>query len=190
MVVVVVGGAWLAWYLSNQSIEFSQTLLASDQGLLYHYTKYMKKSVSIILGETVVENWGPSPYDGPPQLLARIPNPLPKRRQLYINNQTACAKFICDFVHFSGRKKPWVRGRPPANYSAVGGAKTKNNDPYNLWWHTLYELNSELAIGIDFDKDWVKGRRPVLGFFAKIEDMDRRVRQQQPLSRNLLSSDD
>jgi hypothetical protein len=76
----------------------------ADQGLLYYWTKYVKKSVSILVTSSV-EQWGADPITGEP-IQERIDkgtihehscSPGPKRR----------AAPYRDFVHLTGKKKPW-----------------------------------------------------------------------------------
>ena len=145
----------------------------SDQGLLYHYTKYVKKSVSIIHYKNLVENWGASGPNGTVELELIIQDPFANYSKPRIRESDSCRKFMCDYIHFSGRGKPWLH-RPPDDI--IAGHPTKNGDSKHLWWNTLYELNNELDIGLNFSAWNTIGQRPLLGLYAKFNDMDARVK--------------
>jgi hypothetical protein len=142
----------------------------SDQGLLYHYVKYVKKSVSIIGSGNRVENWGAA-ANGTVVLEETLDNPFrPYATKRRVTQYGACRKFMCDYIHFSGTAKPWL-GKPPDD---IASEQHKNSDAKHVWWHTLYELNEEVGLYLNFSR-WETGQRPSLGLFAKYGDMDRRV---------------
>lgn len=85
----------------------------ADQGLLWHWVKYVKQRVSVFLGNTM-SNWGPHVVDG-------------KRRVHLLHvSENALKDYICfdqhmnhrayeyhgapthDMHHFTGDRKPWV----------------------------------------------------------------------------------
>jgi hypothetical protein len=128
----------------------------SDQGLLYHWTKYVRQSVSIVFEHTV-ENYGD---DGKRdvKLIETLEEPF--NYQPLIRQKLSCSKFMCDFHHFTGPTKPWLRP-PPSNLSY--GTRLKNAT--HLWFWVLQQLNERLDLGIDFD-NWVTIDAPGLGLYA------------------------
>jgi hypothetical protein len=66
-----------------------------------------------------------------------------------------------DFVHFTGRRKPWFHG-PPANVTK----ETRLDSDSHLWFYQLEQLNDELDMGLNFT-GWATGksRRPLLGMY-------------------------
>jgi hypothetical protein len=140
----------------------------SDQGLLYYYTKYVKQSVSIIYINDQVENWGTS-GSGTVHLEETLDNPFQGLRRLRVKDLMACSKFMCDFYHFTGMWKPWMQD-PKKN---IADAIIEKENPLHVWWHTLFKLNDELAMGLDFE-NW-KSERPPLGLYANFKQMDKRV---------------
>jgi hypothetical protein len=149
----------------------------SDQGLLFHYTKYVKNSVSIVYVKHV-ENWGLRA--GTMVLQKKLELPLHELRTLRYNEPLSCLKFMCDFIHFSGMKKPWVK-TPVKDYSLSPAERLSSDAAKHMWWHTLYKLDQKLNIGLDFD-NWKTNMRPSLGFFATYEDLNRRTKMQGGLS--------
>lgn len=140
----------------------------SDQGLLYYYTKYVKQSVSIVYGKNQVENWGTS-ESGRIHLEVTLDNPFDRLRKLRIKDRMSCAKFMCDFIHFTGGLKPWIKG-PDKNITV---SLVEDETPLHMWWHTLFKLNDELSMGLDF-ANWRSGR-PSLGMYADFRQMNKRV---------------
>jgi hypothetical protein len=159
------------------------TFLAAfaDQGLLYHYTKYARQSVSISMRTGTVENWGAvqeklpngtmvttvklvktlgSPYDGiDSNRIKELPSgfePMP------INNM----------VHFTGRSKPWMGGGPPVDCChnstfccSDDSTRFKSNKHY--WFWQLSQINQKLKLGLNFALHWQEKyiQRPPLGLY-------------------------
>ena len=67
------------------------------------------------------------------------PNPL-------VVEEASCNKFMCDFMHFTGRRKPWLT---PII------VKTPNSS-IEWWWSVLDEVNRDLEMGLNFD-EWDLG---------------------------------
>jgi hypothetical protein len=67
-----------------------------------------------------------------------------------------------DFVHFTGRKKPWFHG-PPADLTENTRFKTASH----FWFYQLEQLNDEFDLGLNFTH-WNSGKskgRPLLGMY-------------------------
>ena len=77
-----------------------------------------------------------------------------------------CHKFICDIMHFSGPKKPWLR-RPPKDVSD----KTVEKDVVHLWWHTLQKVDKKIGLKLDYVY-WKPWQQPPLGGYATLKDME------------------
>lgn len=144
----------------------------SDQGLLFYWTKYVKRSVSIIHGYNakghMVQNWASSSA-GKTELESRLPEPFKDTSKPRFKLYGHCSKFMCDFIHFTGKAKPWMR-QPPAD---IASSEFKKDDPSLVWWHTLYGLNNELGMKLNFTH-WVP-HSPPLGLLATFKDLDKRV---------------
>jgi hypothetical protein len=155
----------------------------ADQGLLYHYTKYVRKSVTIVLADRV-ENWGTTTNhtestDGKGtvnasatavRLLETLKFPFQNYSQpsSIVSNQCGgrthgkgCPSPYSDYFHFTGSGKPWFKG-PPSDLSN----ETKIASAEHFWWYTLTVLNDQLDMGIgDQLRNWTTGKhhRPLLG---------------------------
>jgi hypothetical protein len=143
----------------------------SDQGLLFHWTKYEKRRVSIVHGiggyNQMVQNWSPSDT-GKAVLKERLKDPFRGHsKPRYTGSE--CRKFMCDFVHFTGRKKPWLQ-QPPTD---IASAEYNKKNANNIWWRTLYLLNEELHMDLNFTK-W-SPQQPPLGLYATFHDVERRI---------------
>lgn len=145
----------------------------SDQGLLYYYTKYLQKSVSIIHFENV-ENWA-ADSSGVVHKEASFEKPFLNYSQPVLHDSGACRKFMCDFVHFSGTAKPWMSKSGPQKSLTE---ETKLASANNLWWWTLIDVNAEFSMGLNFTH-WVTPGRPPLGLYATYRDMDARITARQ-----------
>jgi hypothetical protein len=145
----------------------------SDQGLLFHWAKYVKQRVSIIHGvggiNQAVQNWAPSSPAGKVVLKERLADPFKGWTKPRFRLYKPCRKFLCDFIHFTGKGKPWMH-KPPANISAT---EYKRDDTNLVWWHTLYGLNGELGMGLNFTS-W-EPHSPPLGLIASLKDLDRKA---------------
>jgi hypothetical protein len=113
-----------------------------------YYVKYMRKSVSIIHDGTV-ENWA-ADENGKVRKVETLTNPFSNYSKPVLGDRVACAKWMCDFAHFSGDSKPWLSERGlPIYLSETTGSRFRR--PHHLWWWTLRELtvltvNTELWI--------------------------------------------
>jgi hypothetical protein len=95
---------WVARRPGERGNNWTFHFAFSDQGLLYHWTKYYKKSVSIVF-EDKVENWA-ADESGVVRLEVVLEKPFANFSKPRIRIYAACHKFMCDFMHFAGNKKP------------------------------------------------------------------------------------
>ena len=138
---------------------------------MYYWTKYWKKSVSIIGFRNEVNNWAEG-ADGKVELVETLDNPFQNRTKLRLYNFGACKVFMCDFLHFSGKGKPWL-STPPEDLADPSPKSLEQ--PTHMWYRELYELNSELNMGLNFS-DWkLKGIRPAFGLFTTLSEMGKRI---------------
>jgi len=138
----------------------------SDQGLLYHWTKYVKHSVSIVYHGRV-ENWSPVEVNGKIKAVKErvLDQPFLEHSKPLLRQYGTCQKFMCDFMHFSGIQKPWLR-KPPTD---LDDSNKLSNGP-NIWWYFLMVVDHELGLKFDF-ANWTPGQRPSLGLYATWTDM-------------------
>jgi lipopolysaccharide biosynthesis glycosyltransferase len=149
----------------------------ADQGLLYHYAKYVKKNVSILYNQTYgIENYSQA-EDGTVSMDILDYSIFPKDRAFRFHDDIACEKFLCDFIHFVGKNKPWLN-HPKDVMNGIANAKAKNSLNYikaqQTWFKTLFQLNTALSMELDF-RNWDAGGKPPLGLFPKLSDMDKSV---------------
>lgn len=137
----------------------------SDQGLLYHWTKYEKKSVSIVF-ENYVENWS-ALDNGTVYMESRLDKPFTNYSKPRLRVYIMCHKFICDVMHFTGSKKPWLR-RPPGDLSL----DSKDSDPLHIWWWTLQTIDKRIGMKLDYE-NWKRWQEPPLGNYATLKDMEK-----------------
>ena len=169
-------------WVSRDKRGTNYTFLAAfaDQGLLFHYTKYARQSVSIVLRNGTVENWvaaadhNASSYtvnnvtSVKMQKLAVLPNPFAEAQarsnRIFIKGKhNRDGAPLNSIIHFTGNKKPWLGGgRPKEGVTA----KTQTASTKHYWFWKLMELDQELQIGLDFDSHWSTGKqRPSLGMY-------------------------
>jgi hypothetical protein len=151
---------WVARRPGVRGTNWTFHFAFSDQGLLYHWTKYVKQNVSIVF-EDRVENWGTSKDgSGVVVLQETIHNPFKEHSKPRIRVYAMCHKFLCDIMHFSGTKKPWLP-RPPKDVSET----TKHKDAFHLWWYTLRQIDKTVGLNIDYDH-WRTWQEQPLGNYA------------------------
>jgi len=127
-------------------------------GLLYYWTKYVKRKVSLLQAYGKLETWLPNDpdedddanvesesaknngVDRGPVLVNTEPWPIP-----YVHNRVHCWRKVrcasgarADFAHFMGYSKPWNHTLPDLSES------TRLNSPLYFWHYTLRELNANL----------------------------------------------
>jgi hypothetical protein len=147
----------------NRGMNWTFHFAFSDQGLLYHWTKYVKKNVSIVfLGR--VENLSVD-VDGKPHLERVMQDVFANYSKPLISHFNSCNKFMCDYHHFTGLLKPWLR-KPPEDLSEA----TKLKSGAHVWWYHFKMVDQELSLGLDFE-NWISPGRPTQGLYATWGDM-------------------
>jgi lipopolysaccharide biosynthesis glycosyltransferase len=140
----------------------------ADQGLLYQWVKYEEKSVSIIFNNHV-ENWvvdtsndGAVILDKKLQLSDIVDNnaalqPIVTTRHCWTHSR--CRPPHNDYFHFTGTKKPWMKG-PPVDFQTADPLSS----PQHYWFSVLHELNAAMGLNVTFD-NWNTKQRPLLGLY-------------------------
>ena len=162
--VIEEGDEWVSRRESGRNWTFHFAF--SDQGLLYHWTKYVKHSVTIVY-EDMAENWSPIDTNGVIKAVKErvLIKPFVNYSNLVLKQHSSCKKFMCDFMHFSGADKPWLK-KPPIALDDSNKLDSGNN----FWWYFLMLVDHELGLKLDFD-NWKEGQRPSLGMYATWGDM-------------------
>lgn len=161
------------------------TFLAAfaDQGLLYHYTKYARRSVTILMRNGLVENWG-SVIESLPnvtnvtrvRLLGTLNRPfdsIDSGRIREIPGKHGFAPAPANsMVHFTGSTKPWMRGGPPTDCCHNASECCSNNSTRFLsakhyWFWELSQIHEKLHLDFDFTEHFKerKHQRPPLGLY-------------------------
>jgi len=145
----------------------------ADQGLLYHWVKYVKKKVSIVI-KNRVENWDTNVMGNG------------EKGSLYmeISKDDVLVEHSCstkdpfrrgymlayppyrDYHHFTGWGKPW-RGN--------------DTEPHKLWFHTLQKVIGKYNLSIDIGD--MRIGKPPLGLYPTWHQM-RQVREAGDKERN------
>ena len=140
----------------------------ADQGLLYHWTKHVKKDVTMLFGSRL-ERWGTKKQGGEVSM----------RKKTF-----GWYKFVDgakrgspreDFRHFSGKKKPW-RFNATADISYDGSidfqdfmchqSSTFKND-VQMWYHLFRRMMKRVDLQIDLQKEFpIPDGFPPLGLFS------------------------
>jgi len=138
----------------------------ADQGLLFHWAKYVRKSVTIIFPKGRIENWGTAKTN--PRIVILKQNLTADRAfKNYPEVGSVCLVDECegpvidDHVHFVGKKKPWLVP-PPQNITTISEAPGRGS-PIAHWYWQLRQVNDKLRMGLDLTT-WTVGQAPLLGF--------------------------
>ena len=150
----------------------------ADQGLLYYWTKYYQKTVTIFRGN-VVENWINGTNGKPlknetldPIDIAKLYAPQGRSTILHnCHNEQAPDNYMCkmpyqDYMHYTGKSKPWQTG-----FDWRGLEQPKRKWFYDLWFNTLFKASDEFGWNITGDNvnDLLQGESP-LGYVSKYSD--------------------
>jgi hypothetical protein len=166
--------SWIGKH-GQPSYNWTFAFAYSDQGLLYYYTKYIKRNFSIMYGDTRVENWvnNGENFSAPVvvELEATLNTPFANYSRPRIKDGPACGKWKCDYAHFTGNDKPWLAGPPEGLQNA-----TETKGATYMWWLTLQKLNSQLRLGLNFTH-WAVIGPPLLGLWVARKTMNERVKQ-------------
>jgi hypothetical protein len=126
----------------------------SDQGLIYYWIKYVKKSFPVIMGDPI-ENWGEAGLESKMSLSDF--DSLANTSQCSEGMTHVKSNLAEDFIHYFGAEKPWLQ-EVPSDLNEESSMKTK----INFWFWMLMKVNDDLDIGIDFSK-WTPIQSPPLG---------------------------
>ena len=157
---IVAPDKWMSKDRTGTRWDFSFAF--ADPGLLYHWTKYAKQSVSFIINKDI-HNW----ENGRITDVFRKPFTQLSKPRFHI--RLACQKWICDFYHFSSDEKPWLHS-PPYNFEGPDNYKNAAHH----WYHMLSKLNEKLHMGLNFT-DWQTIPSPTLGFFPRASSLAERT---------------
>ena len=139
----------------------------TDQGLLFYWTKYVKKKVTILCGDKV-RTYDENSISGEVELVKEesamtifenapsIKNVTAMHRNRYLSHHIAPYKH---FHHFVQKRKPWLDKKMANNPNYVDYPK----DPVELWFKSLLEINSKYNLDLRTDNVWYG--RPTLGTF-------------------------
>lgn len=149
----------------------------SDQGLLYHWLKYVTKDVSFLIfrsSHTIYERWGANQYGN----LTRITHSKDSSRHPFTNRtclgpDVAAQRWrnlkfanhpayqgaklrhppFSDFIHFYGHFKPWNTVKQVNETYPETASKTDCSNSVHYWFQVLRAVSQHLDLKIDFD-DW------------------------------------
>ncbi|KAG7354515.1 hypothetical protein IV203_003871 [Nitzschia inconspicua] len=123
----------------------------TDQGLLYYWTKYIQRSVSIIVNHSI-EQWGSK--DGR-VWQERIDEGVLQQRSCSAGPKGKAPPYR-DFVHLTGRKKPWH-----SNLSTLEqGIRSKPMEKLSseeLWLWLLKDALASIGMESEVSLDFIKG---------------------------------
>lgn len=126
----------------------------SDQGLLYYWVRFVKKDCTIIVGNKV-QRFKP----GPDNVAVKVDEQREVLNRLAVRGTTSfchdliawmCGVPYCNFVHFSGNKKPWV-GSYGMNYTIPMPRFFRAG--YDVWYDNMRKVNEKLHLGYSLGND-------------------------------------
>lgn len=151
----------------------------ADQGLLYHWTKYERKSVSIVFPDGLIENWGPESQGADNVFLQELLNATHAFKD-YPEVGSVCRAKLCfgpvydDYLHFVGPgNKPW-QIPPPENITSMDEPPLRG-DPRVFWYWTLQQVSHKLNFTLDL-KAWDHKRKPLLGAWTDSDQIRKSLR--------------
>lgn len=152
----------------------------TDQGLLYYWVKYVKKSVSIVIGKEV-EQWGSDETGMGVRLEEILIDPLTPH-SCYRTGRRAPP--FRDYFHFTGATKPWLRGRLSREWSPGAG---KYDETVVTWKRTLDKIYKRANVTFVTPTD---GERPPLGAYPTYAEMIKHIKQKRDNGWNQYQDED
>ena len=148
---------WFSFQRKLSGHKWSFYAAYSDQGLLYHYVKFIRRSVSIVLGKTV-QNFVPGP-NGTVVLQNELDGPfgnytcrsVPKKGGEQYLHHPATDNYLAslppygDFAHFYSVFKPWEHD------AVIVKSKSQAKNVMQYWYYLLRQLNERLDMGLPLD---------------------------------------
>jgi len=125
------------WKASNPKKGTNWTFYGAqaDQGLLYYWTKFYKKSVSIINNNNV-EQWGKELETGNLRLISLDVDTLEDKICSSFDRERWKAKTpYRNYLHFTGRGKPWYKNRTDLENSIE---QKENYTTFDYYTHQEY----------------------------------------------------
>lgn len=148
---------WRTRYNKQSGTKWDFNTAFGDQGLMLHWAKYVKKDVSIFIGNEV-DNWSPpvNANDTTPVLEATLVDAIKgyecQRRMEFSRDSVSKLPYDLEgqLLHFTGKEgKPWMVN----NLSkAVKGNDTKAR-AYRFWFDYFGQVTNRLNITVDFQKE-------------------------------------
>jgi lipopolysaccharide biosynthesis glycosyltransferase len=141
----------------------------ADQGLLYHWVKYHRKSYTQIYPE-YVEDWGQDKY-GNVTMLNVTSNDLPSCLPHKYRRMAKKVRPYRDFVHFTGGRKPWL--------TRVGRSVLKDAENLQkyppitfpiLWVQTFGKVMKKINVNLTFSEILQRKNLAPLGEFPSLHD--------------------
>ena len=122
----------------------------ADQGFLYHWVKYEKQRFSSIVTHRKNRVVNYEPVGGRARVTSVFHNNH-TRGVFNRHSDAASARHgklhapTCDYLHFKGRNKPWLRGRDPARWKPKMFFR-----PFRDWYAVLEELERKANVTFRF----------------------------------------
>jgi alpha-N-acetylglucosamine transferase len=148
---------WRTRYNKKSGTKWDFTTAYGNQGLMLYWTKYVKKDVSIFLGNEV-DNWSPSSNlnVSTPFLEATLVDAIkghecPNRKDFWYDEVTKPPYDLeGQMLHFWGKKrKPWMLD----NVEKVLKGNESQTLAYRVWFQHLERVKQRLNIKLDVQKE-------------------------------------
>jgi lipopolysaccharide biosynthesis glycosyltransferase len=165
----------------------------ADQGLLYYWTKYVQKNVSII-NLNHVEHWSSSSSSSAAALTVQVQDNilsnatcLPPNMEYPGHYGSSTSPFFHgqvphrDFIHFTGSKKPWEAPMPKSLPQRLQDLDSSTD----YWFYLLQKVERLLNVTIPRSKDGrlPQARRPTLGRYPTKKSMMNTIQTKLKLQR-------
>ena len=117
---------------------------ADDQGMLYHWVRYVKKNVTLV-NKDRVQKW--VEVNGKVKMVEEVQNfniTCPNPIEVVKETRTSGYPVTRDFVHYTGYKKPWQR----VNWTlSVIEENTRSRERFEMWSFALREAWRKYELG-------------------------------------------
>mmetsp|Transcript_5084 Transcript_5084/g.9472 ORF Transcript_5084/g.9472 Transcript_5084/m.9472 type:complete len:226 (-) Transcript_5084:83-760(-) len=134
----------------------------ADQGFLYYWTKYVKKSVSLVIKDDV-EQWEME-HDGSLKMQELVRGKLKEYGCSVGKSRSYMPSPYLDFIHFTGGSKPWHQNVTVLN-EGIRGKNFEDCTGKQKWYWSLLEALEDIGMSEKVSLDFILGHResPAVG---------------------------